>query len=152
MYKILALISSFLIFESCKTQNAASDKESLKQSEAKVQNMWLKEGENIALATPKVTLTFETIIEDSRCPEDVQCVWAGAVVAKINIKKGNSQPIIFNISNINHGTKYLQTQYYEGYNISFKEVVGSKTQGKPYQIKLKIEKGEPTTTLLPSSL
>lgn len=35
-----------------------------------------------------VTLTPQTILEDSRCPEDVQCIWAGDFRAEVLVVDG----------------------------------------------------------------
>ncbi len=33
---------------------------------------------------------FEGVLEDSRCPSDVQCIWAGEVVVDVTIGDGSS--------------------------------------------------------------
>ncbi len=50
-----------------------------------------------------VTITFSKILEDSRCPSDVTCVWAGQakVLAKIQTQEGTiEKELIF------HGTSF----------------------------------------------
>jgi hypothetical protein len=37
----------------------------------------LRQGESIQLAGSRSTLHFLAVPEDSRCPADVQCIWAG---------------------------------------------------------------------------
>lgn len=39
----------------------------------------LAPGKPVELGSPSVTLTFDSVDEDSRCPTGVQCVWAGRV-------------------------------------------------------------------------
>lgn len=34
-----------------------------------------------------VAITFEKVLEDSRCPEDVQCVWAGQLKIQLKIEE-----------------------------------------------------------------
>ncbi len=36
-----------------------------------------------------VTITFEKVLEDSRCPKDVQCVWAGQIKVQLKIEEKN---------------------------------------------------------------
>lgn len=51
----------------------------------------LKIGETVAFSSAGITVSFEELSEDSRCPADAQCVWAGnaQVVLKINGNKRN---------------------------------------------------------------
>lgn len=42
-------------------------------------------GESASLADAGLTLTFERIVEDSRCPADVMCVWSGMVVIGLRV-------------------------------------------------------------------
>jgi hypothetical protein len=35
---------------------------------------------------PATTLSFERIVSDSRCPKDVQCIWAGEVTIALRLK------------------------------------------------------------------
>lgn len=35
---------------------------------------------------PATTLTFERVVSDSRCPKDVQCIWAGEVTIALRLK------------------------------------------------------------------
>lgn len=44
-------------------------------------------GETVVLGD--VSITFEKVVEDSRCPEGVQCVWAGN--AKIQVKVSHNE-------------------------------------------------------------
>ena len=47
-------------------------------------------GESAAFAGGTgVTLTFETVREDSRCPVGATCVWAGDAVVVISVDDGN---------------------------------------------------------------
>ena len=37
----------------------------------------------------KLTIKFVSVVEDSRCPEDTNCIWAGNAKIRIKLKKGN---------------------------------------------------------------
>jgi hypothetical protein len=41
------------------------------------QDFELRQGQTVKLAGTGETVTFESVAEDSRCPADVVCVWAG---------------------------------------------------------------------------
>lgn len=34
-------------------------------------------GETVSVDGEGLTITYDSLLEDSRCPEDVQCIWAG---------------------------------------------------------------------------
>lgn len=42
-------------------------------------------------AAAGLLLTFNSVISDSRCPADVQCVWAGTVSASITLESGSEK-------------------------------------------------------------
>ena len=43
-------------------------------------------------------LKFSEVIEDSRCPVDVECVWAGRVEVGFEYKDGNESPLPFTLA------------------------------------------------------
>ena len=45
-------------------------------------------GEQIQIATTVLGLILTTVPEDSRCPTDVTCVWAGNAVVEVGIRAG----------------------------------------------------------------
>lgn len=32
-----------------------------------------------------ISITFEEVVEDSRCPEGIDCIWAGRAIVKVNV-------------------------------------------------------------------
>jgi hypothetical protein len=61
----------------------------------------------------KITVKFAELVEDSRCAEGTQCVWAGNATIKVTVSKPGSAPITFE-ANTNTGPK---GNIYEGYAI-----------------------------------
>ena len=51
-------------------------------------DMTLKAGEELAVAGSLVKITFARVLEDSRCPVDVVCVWEGNAVVELGIRVG----------------------------------------------------------------
>ena len=47
-------------------------------------------GQSAALKGQALRITFEDVIEDSRCPSDVTCIWAGRVSCIIKLVDGSS--------------------------------------------------------------
>ena len=48
-------------------------------------------GQTAILKGQALQITFEDVIEDSRCPSDVTCIWAGRVSCTIKLVDGSSQ-------------------------------------------------------------
>jgi hypothetical protein len=57
-------------------------------------------------------------IKDTRCPVDVDCVWAGNAVIKFSLSKGNSAAKTFEL---NSGIEPMSVSY-QGYEIKIKEI------------------------------
>jgi len=65
-------------------------------------------GQSARIEGTPLSIALEAIENDSRCPEGVQCVWAGDVSARIRIEgNGNAQTVALNLNrnstNIVHG-------------------------------------------------
>ncbi len=52
----------------------------------------LSVGQNIKVGT--LSITLDSIVEDSRCPSDVQCIWAGQVVVKLSLLNGMKSELV----------------------------------------------------------
>lgn len=49
-------------------------------------------GETVSFDGETLTVTYERLLEDWRCPEDVQCVWAGNGRILLGLAKSGSAP------------------------------------------------------------
>jgi len=56
---------------------------------AKTPQIIFKIGLGSMVTSDGVKIQFEEVIEDSRCPANVQCVWAGQARVKVNISGPN---------------------------------------------------------------
>jgi len=54
----------------------------------------LTPGKTVQVGTDGVRLSFESISSDSRCPTDVQCVWAGNAAARVRVWVGTSARLV----------------------------------------------------------
>ncbi len=54
--------------------------------------------EKAAIKTDKLTIEFVSVLEDSRCPVGVDCVWAGNAKVQIKISKGKAAAQIFELN------------------------------------------------------
>ena len=71
-------------------------------------------GKQKKAARSKITIKFAELVEDARCAEGAQCVWAGNATIKVTVSKPGSAPVTFE-ANTNTGAK---GNVYEGYAIN----------------------------------
>lgn len=111
-------------------------------------------GETISLEKENLEITFSMISEDSRCPQDVQCVWSGVAVAQIfltNTKNKTTQNITLSTLEM-PGRKLVKSINYNGFLLTLRQVDPyPKTSGsiaaQDYKIILLVEKAKnPNTT------
>ena len=85
--------------------------------------IYLKEGENRFFKEYEMNVTFKGVSEDSRCPEGVNCVWAGAGVANVELMGIATRPRVVEIATINMKGKNLsKSAVFNGYKIELKEL------------------------------
>ncbi|ASW72906.1 hypothetical protein IQ37_05485 [Chryseobacterium piperi] len=117
--------------------------------------MYFTEGENRFLKEYQMNVTFNTISEDSRCPEGVNCIWAGVAVANITVMGVATRPVTLSLATTdNPGRNYTQSAPFNGYTISLTNVTpyptekeGTKALSGKYKIGITIKKtGENPTT------
>lgn len=117
--------------------------------------IYFSEGENKFLKEYQMNVTFKGISEDSRCPKDVTCVWAGVAVAQIEIMGTATRPMTLSLASIdNKGRNYTKSTVFNGYTISLVDVQpypgaaeGTKALNGKYKIGITIKKaGENPTT------
>lgn len=72
-------------------------------------------GQHKATTAGKITVKFIEVLEDSRCPPNVTCIWAGNAKVKISVRKGRKAAKTFEL---NSGLD-PKTLVFEGYDISF---------------------------------
>ena len=77
------------------------------------QRISVRVGKQKKATRSKLTIKFASLIEDSRCPDDANCIQAGNARIKVSVSKSGSDPITFE-ANTNLGPK---GNVYEGYAI-----------------------------------
>ncbi|HTH50959.1 MAG TPA: hypothetical protein VL501_03440, partial [Pyrinomonadaceae bacterium] len=78
--------------------------------------------------TGRVTVNFVEIVEDSRCPEGTECIWAGNAKVKIAVSHGKAKAQELEL---NSG---MEPQTLEAAGYRFKFVSLTPTRGKPGQM------------------
>lgn len=51
----------------------------------------LKIGQSAYLKKEDLTITFESVADDSRCPRGVNCVWAGNAAVVVKVRRGGRE-------------------------------------------------------------
>ncbi|KMQ64279.1 hypothetical protein ACM46_08270 [Chryseobacterium angstadtii] len=110
--------------------------------------IYLNLGENKFLKAYDMNVTFSGISEDSRCPEGVNCIWAGVAVAQIEVMGTYTRPVVLSLATTdNAGRNYHQSEEFNGYTISLEEVTpfpksdgGTKALEGKYKVAIKITK------------
>ncbi|MCW3161529.1 hypothetical protein [Chryseobacterium oryctis] len=117
--------------------------------------IYFKEGENKFLKQYDMNVTFKDVSEDSRCPTDVQCIWAGVAVANIEVMGLSTRPVTLNLATMDNTSRNLsKSAQFNGYTISLREVTpypnfkdGAGALKGKYQIGISIKKTEEKPTM-----
>jgi hypothetical protein len=88
------------------------------KSPALNQSFDLKIGETASVQGSRMKISFKTVAEDSRCPEDVNCVWAGNAKIILSITNGGRGAKTLTL-NSGLNPKHLT---YQGYDIKLADV------------------------------
>lgn len=54
-------------------------------------------GDEVTIADRSLRMTFEQVVEDSRCPVDVTCIWAGDAVIRVRVDAGPNRTSILQV-------------------------------------------------------
>lgn len=77
----------------------------------------LKVGQSAVIRGEGLEIGFEQVLEDSRCPRDVTCIWEGRVVVLVELCKNGTT---HQMELIQQGlTNQMATTYYGDYTIRF---------------------------------
>nr|UVT38146.1 hypothetical protein CEMC19_00029 [uncultured bacterium] len=112
--------------------------------------IYLSEGENKFLRQYQMNVTFKGISEDSRCPEGVNCIWAGVALAQVEVMGTSTRPMILNLASGDFpGRNYHQSAEFNGYTITLQDVApypksqdGAKALAGKYKIGITIKKAD----------
>ncbi|HEX8922318.1 MAG TPA: hypothetical protein VF766_12660 [Pyrinomonadaceae bacterium] len=81
-----AIFSFLLIINSVLAQPVSTVKEAALDQEFEI-----KVGQRVSIKSEGLLISFSSIAEDSRCPEGVQCVWAGNVKVVLKVSKARKR-------------------------------------------------------------
>ncbi|WP_347217698.1 hypothetical protein [Chryseobacterium sp.] len=153
-----AILFSLGIFAltGCDAQKKAQMTTTTTSNDQKNGMIYLSEGENKFLKEYQMNITFKGISEDSRCPEGVNCIWAGAALAQVEVMGTTTRPVLLNLASIDFPSRnYRQADEFNSYIITLEEVTpypkaeGAAALNGKYKIGISIKKAgassNPTT-------
>lgn len=159
LYKTILFSLGMLALTNCNAQKetkstaTTNTKEKTMNKEGNI--IYFNEGENKFLREYQMNLTFTNIAEDSRCPEGVNCIWAGVAVANVLVMGTTTRPVTLTLATIdNQERNYSKSAEFNGYTISLTDVTpyptskdGAQALPGKYKIGITITKaGEKSTT------
>ncbi len=71
-----------------------------------------------------LTIRLTSVLEDSRCPTDVQCAWEGNAEILLELSGGDLETV-----HLNTGPQFPSTEVYNGYTITLQELKPHPTEG-----------------------
>ena len=79
----------------------------------------LRTGQQKTTAHSRIRVKFISVLDDSRCPANAKCMWAGNVRIKVSISKRRKTPKTFELNS----TLSPQLAYFDGYAIKLVDLV-----------------------------
>jgi len=106
-------------------------------------------GQRASIAGENLEIRFQEVTEDSRCPSNVTCIWAGRVTCMVELKQaGSSYRMALTESGL---TSEYSKETYEGYELAFHvtpyPVAGQKIAKDEYRLHLIVSKPQQTGIL-----
>ena len=110
----ICILFIFIIVFSC---NNGTQTEPTERSKEKTnsQNVIVKYAHETAITGEDMSVKFEAILEDSRCPEGVQCVWAGNARIELAVTKAGEDTASLEL---NTNDRYPVEAHYLDYTIT----------------------------------
>jgi hypothetical protein len=76
----------------------------------------IKTGQQRVTKTGRITIKFLELVEDSRCPADVNCVWAGIAKIKIQLNKNGKTAVV------ELNTQNEKSTVFQGHTVTLKDL------------------------------
>lgn len=82
--------------------------------------------------TDDLSIAFESVTEDSRCPCEAQCIWAGEIGVKIKMETNETTLTkLFTLEGFEGDSGGIFETDFEGYHVKLKDVLPYPCNGKP---------------------
>jgi hypothetical protein len=99
---------------------AATDSAGSKYAPRLASEFELHVGERVSLHRTKLSVRFVNVLEDSRCPSDVTCVWAGNARLRLAVSSGRSSKML--TLNSNTAAPLPADSTFAGYSVKLVEL------------------------------
>lgn len=60
----------------------------------------IKNGQEVVVRGEKLRITFRSVSNDSRCPNGVECIWAGNGEVVIEVARKNKKPVVARLNTL----------------------------------------------------
>ena len=98
-------------------------------------------GQSAQIAAEGMAVKFNEVIDDSRCPQGVTCIWAGQASSRVTITyQGKDYPMVLTLLGSTDQTKESFAQYTLIYGLSPYPVQGQRISPKDYRLNLTVTK------------
>lgn len=96
----------------------------------------------VILASEKLSFVFQSLVQDSRCPSDVTCIWAGNVTIKVQLTQNGTE---LGTAELTLGATPESTAKIGNYQLTLLEVTPypKSTESRSpadYRVKMRIDK------------
>lgn len=108
----------------------------------------LRSGRQALVKEAGMKLTFTALVEDSRCPEGVDCIWAGNGKISLTVKKGRHKSVSFDLNTTTEPRSFV----YQGFEITLVKLApypkkDQTIKKSDYVVTLKVTKTRPVVTM-----
>ncbi len=99
----------------------------------------LKPGQSAKIESEDLTLKFEKVLNDSRCPVGVTCIWEGQIQCLLTVKTPNkTEQITLTLSGSEDDASQLYGQYRIEFNVTPYPVANETISANDYRLELRI--------------
>jgi|GEM_PF-1187923 len=121
----------------------------------------LQVGQKVVLELEPLTITFDTVLEDGRCPSSVQCAEAGFARIVVVVQSAEQSPIVYDMNSEPFYKAEMglgvNTVTHSGYNIQllkldpYPEMIDQTIQLEDYRATFVVNMAPPTPTAEPTA-
>lgn len=112
------LIVSEIVMEPSATEPVPAPTEVLMAEEGRLNEPFiLAGGQSIILSDANLQLTFTQVVEDSRCPKQVDCFWSGRIIIEVVVQQGSDAPQMITLETSVAPSEETNTAVVLGYTV-----------------------------------
>ena len=105
------------------------------------ENFTIGIGKSARITGEDMVITFDEVIGDSRCPQNVTCVWAGVASIRVTIiRQGDNYSIALNQSGATEQSQEGFIDYTLSYSLNPYPIAGKEISPKEYRLTMTVTK------------